>query len=319
MSDRLPAGLPPGAILICAGTDAGAAANLAEAAAPLLADRPAVALAIWRPPPLGGMDAVMDALYDAHTELRAAARAAAEDAARATCAVLAAHSVSAVTRVVADDRPAWQVILDVADAMRAEAIVAGASERGAWLHGALGGQARALAHRVRCPLLIVPAGGGSPRDDAPVVFAYDASITADHALTTAAAVLRPRPAIVATVWQPASAIVGAALLAIPDEIARQGADRLDDAARQHADEQAGDAAALLAGCGWRSEPVAIESARSVPAAIVAAADERGAAVIVTGTRGRSRVTAALLGSSAEGVLRHADRPVLLVPPATAGG
>ena len=34
---------------------------------------------------------------------------------------------------------------------------------------------------------------------------------------------------------------------------------------------------------------------------------------MTGTRGHSPVVAALIGSVAEGVLRHADRPVLLVP------
>jgi nucleotide-binding universal stress UspA family protein len=55
----------------------------------------------------------------------------------------------------------------------------------------------------------------------------------------------------------------------------------------------------------------------VTCAIVGAADERDAAVVVTGTRGRSPLTATLLGSTAEGILRHAGRPVLLVPPAQA--
>jgi len=57
-----------------------------------------------------------------------------------------------------------------------------------------------------------------------------------------------------------------------------------------------------------------ETARNLPAAIIGAADEHGAAIVVTGTRGRSRLAAALLESSAEGILRHAERPVLLVSP-----
>ena len=38
-----------------------------------------------------------------------------------------------------------------------------------------------------------------------------------------------------------------------------------------------------------------------------------AAMIVTGTRGRSRTVAAVLGSTAEGILRHAHRSVMVVP------
>jgi nucleotide-binding universal stress UspA family protein len=43
------------------------------------------------------------------------------------------------------------------------------------------------------------------------------------------------------------------------------------------------------------------------------AAEADAAMIVTGTRGRSRAVAAVLGSTAEGILHHAHRPVLVVP------
>src|SRR3954447_26181046 len=60
---------PRGPILLCAGTDAGAAARLAEPAAALLRRRPAVVLATWRPPLMtSGLDAAMDALYDVHAE-----------------------------------------------------------------------------------------------------------------------------------------------------------------------------------------------------------------------------------------------------------
>ena len=45
------------------------------------------------------------------------------------------------------------------------------------------------------------------------------------------------------------------------------------------------------------------------------ADQEGAAVIVLGSRGRSGLKAALLGSVSYGVVHNAGRPVLTVPPA----
>ena len=47
-------------------------------------------------------------------------------------------------------------------------------------------------------------------------------------------------------------------------------------------------------------------------AILRCADELDASVIVAGSRGRSRMAAALLGSTAQGLLHHAHRPVLVV-------
>ena len=46
--------------------------------------------------------------------------------------------------------------------------------------------------------------------------------------------------------------------------------------------------------------------------IVAVGDQKNADLIVLGSRGRSAVTSALLGSVSHGVLRHASRPVLVV-------
>ena len=48
--------------------------------------------------------------------------------------------------------------------------------------------------------------------------------------------------------------------------------------------------------------------------IVASAREWPADVIVIGTHGRSGVSRLVFGSTAEGVVRHAGRPVMVVPP-----
>lgn len=305
-----------GPILLCAGTDAAAAVRLAEAAAALLDHRAAVVLATWQPPPImGGLDAVMDALYDARADLRDVARRAAAQTAHAAAEALEAHGIHVTRQVCPEEHSPWRMILDLAENVDAAAIVAGTSEHARHRPGSLGRQARALAHRTRRPLLLVPPEAAVPGDDAPALFTADGSTPATRAGRVASAILRPRPAIVASAWHPVDHAVGVAMVAIPDEVARQGAARLNEDARLRAAGRAGEAVELLAGAGWHATTATLEATRNVPAAILDAADEHDAAVIITGTRGRSPIAAALLGSTAESVLRHAACPVLLVPPA----
>jgi nucleotide-binding universal stress UspA family protein len=160
----------------------------------------------------------------------------------------------------------------------------------------------------------VPAGTSPPDDAAPAILAYDGSAPSEHAVSEAAQLLRARPASVATVWLTARYVAGAALVAVPDEVVRKGAAALDEAARVRAVGDASEAAAVMTSAGWSCSATAVETSHNVPSAIVETAGEHGAALIVTGTRGRSRVVAGLLGSSAESILRTAGRPVLLVPP-----
>ncbi len=307
-----------GPILLCAGTDPAAASRLARTAAPLLADRPAVVLATWEPPPIVGIESALDALYDTHEELRAASRNMAVQTARAACEEFEARGIHVTRQICPEEQSPWQEIIDIADELDASVIVAGTSERLSEHPGLLGGQARALAHRAQRPLLLVPADAIAAGGADPAVFAYDGSLPAGHAVAVAARLLRPRPAIVASVWSSSARVMGVAMLAIPDDVVRQGTASLDEAARLRAGGQAGEGAGRLAAAGWTSsETAAIETSRNVAAGIVGAADERDAAIIITGTRGRSRVAAAVLGSSAEGILRCAGRPVLLVPPEAA--
>jgi nucleotide-binding universal stress UspA family protein len=316
MTDPPAARAHDGPILLCAGTDAEAAGRLAVAAGALVTDRPVVVLAIWEPPPIaGGYDPVRDALNDAYAELRMAARRAATAAATAACDVLDADGLNVTRRICSDGRSPWRVIVQIADEIDAALIVAGAGEGSGRDAGTLGRQARALAHRSRRPLLVLPADGSAAAPGASAVFAYDGSAPAAHAAGVATTLLAPRPAFVACVWRSAAAAVGAATLALPDEVARAGADALDAAARREAEAHARDAATQLSAAAWSCDLAAVRTARNVSTAIIHTADEREAAVVVTGTRGRSRLAAALLGSSAEGILRHAGRPVLLVPPA----
>lgn len=308
---------PAGPILLWAGTDPAAGARLAETAAALLSDRPAAVVATW--PSLTGLAAGADVSVDlgagTYAQLREAAREAADEAARSAAAALEARGLQVTLHVRPEEHSLWRAILEVADELGAAVIVAGTSQGAAARREDLGREARALAHRARRPLLLVTPDGSRPGDDAPAIFATDGSPSACHAVAAGGALLRPRPALAAGVWRTVADAIGAARLGVPDAVAREGADRLDEEARRRAAEEAGAGADLLTEAGWPAEATAIESTRGVAAAVVTAAGERDAAVIVTGTRGRSRIAAALLGSTAEGVLRHAGRPVLLVPPA----
>jgi nucleotide-binding universal stress UspA family protein len=72
-------------------------------------------------------------------------------------------------------------------------------------------------------------------------------------------------------------------------------------------------AAKAAGVSYALERFAGETVET----IVALADSKDADMIVLGSRGRSAVASAILGSVSRGVLRHASRPVLIVKTAKA--
>ena len=67
-------------------------------------------------------------------------------------------------------------------------------------------------------------------------------------------------------------------------------------------------AADAAGVSYALERISGETVET----IVALADTKSADMIVLGSRGRSAVTSALLGSVSHGVVRRASRPVLVV-------
>jgi nucleotide-binding universal stress UspA family protein len=288
-------------VLICCGPDSAAAASLAAQTAALLTSREATVLVAWCPPklPFSPFAGAWDAVFAPPEEVVASREAAARDAAAAAQEVLAVAGWDVECDVVRSEAPAWHVALRSADALGAAAIV-------------VDRQAKALCHRVHRPLLALCAGAAPPDPLAPAVFAFDGSPGASRALESAGDVLRPRPALVATVWEPAwaeapVALVGGAPVTVESALGERS--ELSDAAAATA--HAG--TAKLVDAGWRAEPVWIEAKRGPTRALVDVAAERDAAVVVTGTRGHSAVVCALIGSVAEGLFRHAARPVLLVP------
>jgi nucleotide-binding universal stress UspA family protein len=150
----------------------------------------------------------------------------------------------------------------------------------------------------------------------PVLLGYDGSDSASRAIEAAASLLGGGPAVVLTVWEPTAAFTGYDPLAgvsegmgraagleremddIGAEVAQRTAEQGAEAAREHGF----DATAQTAeGKVWR--------------AIVDVAEEIDARAIAVGTRGHPGLQSLMIGSVANGVVHHSDRPVLVIPAA----
>jgi nucleotide-binding universal stress UspA family protein len=146
----------------------------------------------------------------------------------------------------------------------------------------------------------------------PVLFAYDGSAHARAAIERAGAVLQHGPAVVATAWTSFEDAAPAALLAMPKDMVGEAVRTLDDANREEAEACAAEGAELASAAGFDAEPRAVRAGGPFFAALLKAADELDASAIVAGSRGRSALRAAVLGSVSTGLLHHTSRPVMVV-------
>ena len=146
----------------------------------------------------------------------------------------------------------------------------------------------------------------------PVLFCYDGSEGSSAAMAAATElVAHPVPAVVLTIWQPASVLLaqaggfGGSYLSDEEQVdgeqaqlARNAAEEGVERARAHDYDASSRVEEATEGAGRR---------------IIEIADELDARLIVCGRRGRGAVTSALLGSVSHMVLAHARRPVLIAP------
>ena len=146
---------------------------------------------------------------------------------------------------------------------------------------------------------------GTIDESGPVLFAYDGSELAGHAITEAGRqLLAGRDAVVVTIWEPFNVgflpVGGAGFDAA-------GADEV----RAAAEKTASVGASLAEAAGFRPETMTAEGAPTWQG-IIDAADSRDAALIVLGSHGRSGVTGLVVGSVAGAVAAHSRRSVLIV-------
>lgn len=172
--------------------------------------------------------------------------------------------------------------------------------------------------------------GTGRRARGPALLCYDGSEPAKAAIERAAVVLGGGPALVLTAWESLGSIV----LRYPNpgrtqlgreirEISGEVVDELDADTAEQAHATAAEGVEIANAAGFEARPLARRAIGrlsertdvTVWHAILRAADDEDAAVLVLGSRGRSGLTSAVLGSVSYGVLHASKRPVLIVPPA----
>jgi nucleotide-binding universal stress UspA family protein len=158
------------------------------------------------------------------------------------------------------------------------------------------------------------AGELNQVDAGPVLLCFDGSDDAAAAIARAGRILGRRQAVVLTVDEPLPAwepYDPATILTAPVSKLATHALGLDAIADTVAHDTVNRGVALAGEAGFEAEGRVTEG--KPWRVICEIADELEAEPIVLGARGLSRVETALLGSVSAAVVRHARRPVLVVP------
>jgi nucleotide-binding universal stress UspA family protein len=143
---------------------------------------------------------------------------------------------------------------------------------------------------------------------------YDGSEDAAAAIRKAGKLIGPRPAVVVHVWESLAGLLLHTDVNGLTGTMREAAAELDEEDRREAEGLAAEGADLAREAGFDAEPRALQGRPKAWPALLEAADAVDAAVVVIGSRGLGAVKSALFGSVSSGLLHHAHRPVLVVPP-----
>jgi nucleotide-binding universal stress UspA family protein len=175
----------------------------------------------------------------------------------------------------------------------------------------------------RVPAAIAAAPGacgvmGTMSADArPVIVAFDGSAEAQAAVREAAALFADRTLLVVSVWEPGLALAMtqptdqlSGLAYIPPSAESMA--MVDRAQSDHATETAKAGADLARRLGATAEPHAVPDELDIAETIASVADKRDAAAVVVGSRGLGAVKSKFLGSTSQGLLQRAHRPVVVV-------
>jgi nucleotide-binding universal stress UspA family protein len=243
-------------------------------------------------------------------EFQAGLREAARQTAEAARAALAPRFASA--DVQAPEGDAREAILRVAADWPADLVVLGARGLGAMAGFLLGSVSLGVARHARCSVLVVKGGADVTRG---VLVAVDGS---EHAMAAAAFLARlpfdptvvvRLAGVVQSPRYPATTpgFVGGVVRDAIAQIVKERSTALEQALAK--------AAAPFAGRVKRVERHVL--AGHPVDALIGAAAGWNIGLVVVGARGVGTLERALLGSVSEGVLRHVDRPVLIVKGAAA--
>ena len=151
-------------------------------------------------------------------------------------------------------------------------------------------------------------------DTGTALIAYDGSEDAAAAIRHTGRLLAPRRAVVVHVWESLAGLLLHTDAAGLTGTVREAAAELDEEDRREAERIAAEGAELARQAGFDAEPRPLQGRPKAWPALLIGADAVDAAVVVIGSRSQGAVTSALLGSVSSGLLHHANRPILLVPP-----
>lgn len=195
---------------------------------------------------------------------------------------------------VRDDTPA-SALVDAS--VHADLVVVGSRGLGGFRELLLGSVSAVVAERALCPVAVVRETSHHPAG--PVVVGVDGSAHGQAALQWAAAEARARDVALEVVHAWSSAPVP--IVGVP-------ADLPSSAIEESAGDQLAESTASIDVDGLTVHRHLVES---TPAGALVRSSERAAAVVV-GSRGRSGLTAILLGSTSRHLLHHAHCPVVVV-------
>jgi nucleotide-binding universal stress UspA family protein len=238
---------------------------------------------------------------DRHEALSAAARRALDDLAGPL-----RRSGRTVEEQLVRGAPVADLIVADARQWNADLVVVGNRGHGALVSMLLGSVAAAVTDSAHCPVLVARG----PRIER-IVFAEDGSegaFEARHILSTWP-IFRGLVVRVVSVAHVARSLRSGITATVAGEVRRSEADALRDARVAH-ERLAKDCATDLALRGVLAQAEACEG--DAAAEIVASADRVNADLIVMGSRGRTGLARAVLGSVARDVLQHARCSVLIV-------
>jgi nucleotide-binding universal stress UspA family protein len=220
------------------------------------------------------------------------------------------HPVSVAERA---GRPVADAILAEAESRRVAVIVVGSRGLSGVRSRILGSVSSRLAHHARRPLLVVRPGSADAAQ-APAFVCFDESDSARHAVATAGTLLAGREAIVAN-FQPAVDDAVVLQSTLPWPVGPTGESQLAAVDRDEALRPGGVAAYgawLAERAGFAARSLSLANEGIAWSRLSEAADAEAASCIVVGHR-RDADAGSQLGSTAYGVVQHANRPVLVVP------
>ena len=145
-----------------------------------------------------------------------------------------------------------------------------------------------------------------------ILIGYDGSAHAERAIDEAARMFPGAEAVVMTVWRSVGDVADAGRAALPEDVVKKATAEMDAAAEGEAKATAQEGADRATAAGLDARPQIACAEGSVAEAILRAAAEDDAMTVVVGSRGRSGVRSALLGSVSNTVVHHSEKPVVVV-------